>query len=320
MNFKRFSLNLLVIFLSTITGLIACEYFARKLGLGKPLLYKVDPLVGYRLKANQISNRRKGAKVSTNYEGFRINDKKKLFRDSKYIVFVGDSVTYGGSYIDNSNLFSSKFCNLLDSKYYCLNNGINSWGVINMSRFIAHYDIYSKVIPERIILVILPGDEERNLREFTSTPFWSKEPKEPSGINEILRFLIKRYLIPAFEKEIKNPKRSLRINQKNQEIRSIQRNQIWKEMAFILKNSKHSIEVVITPPKKWFNEEFKKDIINKYDQLLKSVEDLDKVNKTCNLYYFILPEYSEDLYTDGVHLTNKGHNIWANKLDLCLNK
>ena len=320
MNLKRFSLKIFLFFLSIITGLIACEYFARKLGLGNPLLYKVDPLVGYRLKANQNIIRRRGARVSTNNEGFRINHKKILFRDSKYIVFVGDSVTYGGSYIDNSNLFSSKFCNLLDSKYYCLNNGINSWGVINMSRFIAHFDIYSKIIPERIILVILPGDEERNLRAISSTPFWSESPKNPSGINEILRFLIKRHLIPKFEKENNITKNSVIISEEIQQIKSVQRDQIWKEMSFILKNSKYNIQVVITPPKSWFNDKSKKEIINKYDLLLENIKNLKTINKTCNLYHFILPQYSEELYIDGVHLTNKGHNIWANKLDLCLNK
>ena len=33
---------------------------------------------------------------------------------------------------------------LIEKNYYCLNNGINSWGVTNMGRFISNFRLYSE--------------------------------------------------------------------------------------------------------------------------------------------------------------------------------
>ena len=149
-----------------------------------------DNLVGYRLRPNQSLVRRKGANITTDSEGFRIDNKKIVKEDTKFIVFVGDSVTYGGSYIDNENLFSSKYCNLIyDKNISCLNSGINAWGLHNMSRLISNYNLYSSRKPIKFILVILPGDEGRNFKAFSDTPFWSNKPKQPSALNEIIKFI-----------------------------------------------------------------------------------------------------------------------------------
>ena len=66
---------------------------------------------------NQKKIRRNKSKIYTDNEGFRI-DHTKIRENKKYLVFVGDSVTYGGSYIDNKNIFSSKFCENLLGKYF----------------------------------------------------------------------------------------------------------------------------------------------------------------------------------------------------------
>ena len=102
--------NLLMTITSIFFGILICEFAARKIGLGTPLLYETDNIVGYRLKPNQSVIRRNKAKVTTDSDGFRIGNKKLLNEDYEFIVFVGDSVTYGGSYIDNKNLFTSKYC------------------------------------------------------------------------------------------------------------------------------------------------------------------------------------------------------------------
>ena len=60
---------------------------------------------------------------------------------------------------------------------------------MNMGRFIDNYDIYSNKIPSEIFLVILPGDEKRNFRSFSDTPFWSNSPKAPAAINEVIKFI-----------------------------------------------------------------------------------------------------------------------------------
>ena len=146
---EKASISLISIFL----GILIAELFAKSLGLGNPLLYDPDNLVGYRLKPNQSKYRRRGALVSTNSEGFRINPLSYKDKNTNNLVFVGDSVTFGGTYIDDKNLFSSKYCELLNKNFNCLNNGLNAWGILNMGRFIANFEIYSRIEPNSFILV-----------------------------------------------------------------------------------------------------------------------------------------------------------------------
>ena len=59
MKFNEKILKSFLILFSIILGISFIEIFARFLGLGSPLLYDSDSLVGYRLKPNQFQKRRK---------------------------------------------------------------------------------------------------------------------------------------------------------------------------------------------------------------------------------------------------------------------
>ena len=52
----------------------------------------------------------------------------------------------------------------------------------------------------------------------------------------------------------------------------------------------------------WFINKDEKKEIEKYDNLLKNISRISRVNNTSNLYKFISSEYDKDLYHDGVHL------------------
>ena len=309
---EKASISLLSIFL----GILIAELFAKRLGLGNPLLYDSDNLVGYRLKPNQSKYRRRGALVSTNSEGFRINPLSNKDKNTNYLVFVGDSVTFGGTYIDDKNLFSSKYCELLNKNFYCLNNGLNAWGVLNMGRFIANFEIYSKKEPDSFILVILPGDEGRNLKSLSDTPFWDFPPKEPSALNEIIRFINKKYFLNYLKNKEFEKDYSSDINKKI--INQMQKNIIWDELEELLKKSKYPINVVITPPKKWFKENLELKEIKIYEEYLSEISKLPIIKNTCNLYKFLKNDYNDNLYVDGVHLSNEGHELWAKKIKECL--
>lgn len=315
MKIKNILTNFILLGTSIGFGILVCELIGKLIGLGDPLIYEQDVIVGYRLKKFQSKTRFHGSKVSSDFEGFRFDSTKKITKETKYKIFVGDSVTYGGSYIDDKDLFSSIYCDQLPKDIHCLNNGINSWGVLNMGRFISNFNLYSQRIPERFILVILPGDEQRNFRSLSDTPFWNISPREPSAINEVLRYLNSKYFIPILEKKPEKNKNLI----KRKELSDIQRNIIWDELEFLVKESIYPIDIVITPPMNWFIDKRKRKDIEKYDKLLKRISRLDSVEKTCNLYKYILPDFNKDFYHDGVHLSKKGHNLWAKKIYKCLN-
>ena len=316
MKFKNLFTNLLIFLISVSFGLILCEFIGKKIGLGDPVLYIEDDIIGYRLKPKQNKIRRKKSKITTDHEGFRVDHSKKITKDSKYIVFVGDSVTYGGSYIDNRNIFSSKFCEYFLKNHICLNNGVNGWGVINMGRFISNFSIYSKRKPENFVLIVLPGDEKRNFQKIKGLPFWDRKPRNPSAINEVTNFIIRNYFLP----NLKSKKDSSIIdNNKIKNITFLQRKIIWEELEYLIKDSKYEIDIVITPPIKWFNKDklLKEWLV--YDDILSNISKLKSVKNTCNLYYYILPEFNNNLYVDDVHLSEKGHDLWSKKLHTCLN-
>ncbi len=319
MKLKSKILNSSLMIISILIGIVLIEIFGSFIGLGNPLLYEPDQLVGYRLRPNQSQKRRKHAKVTTDNEGFRIDPSNEIKKNSEIIVFVGDSVTYGGSYIDDKKLFSSIYCKSLKENSICLNNGINSWGTMNMGRFIENYDIYSKKIPLEIFLVILPGDEKRNFRSFSDTPFWSNPPKSPAAINEVIKFITLKYLIPKLSQSNHND--ALKNNIKNSEIKSnLQMDLAWEELKVYLEKSKYPINLAITPPKKWLiNPDKNLSEIKKYDDVLKKINKLSSIKKVCNLYHYAKKYEHDKTYVDGVHLSAEGHKLWAKILLNCFN-
>ena len=70
-------------------------------------------------------------------------------------------------------------------------------------------------------------------------------------------------------------------------LKKIQKNIIWEELSFSLRKSKYPIDIVITPPKNWFEDNTKKDEIKYYNDKLKKIRNLEVINNTCNLYVYI---------------------------------
>ena len=315
MNFKRFAINISILLSSVSLGIVICEFAGRFIGLGNPLLYKSDSLVGYRLRPNQSNKRFQNSIVTTDSEGFRIDPSNKNDLSREVFVFVGDSVTYGGSYIDDSEIFSSIIC-ADRSEVICLNSGINAWGTYNMGRFISNFSLYSNRLPSRFILVILPGDDERNLKDIRSLPFWTNPPKNPKAINEIINYLFWKNLIPSLRTQ-QTPDQ-IDLSRKNI-IKNKTIQQSWDDLNNYLKSSISKVNIVITPPKRWFTDlEENKSDIEMYNKYLSKISQNPNVSKTCNLYNFINGEYSETDYVDSVHLSKSGHKKWAKHIMSCL--
>ena len=76
--------------------------------------------------------------ISINNLGMR--NKKDFFKNDneKVILFFGDSVVYGGSYVDDNDIFSFNFCKKLilisSKKFFCGNYGINAYGITNINK------------------------------------------------------------------------------------------------------------------------------------------------------------------------------------------
>ena len=197
MNWRK---KTIFIILATILPIfvliIAFEFSLRTFAnLGQPIVYDAHPLWGYSPRENKVYQRFDDAIVSINDVGLR---SKKSWKSSKKkkLLFLGDSITYGGSYIDDNNTFAEIACKNIKG-WDCFNGGVNAYGILNMvarSQFdfrISDYDA--------VIFVFISSDFQRGLKNHETAHFVLREPpKYLSACWEILNFISARYSIPKY--------------------------------------------------------------------------------------------------------------------------
>ena len=94
--------------------------FVKFVGLGNPLIYRHSKIYGYDIKPNQKILRR-GKSVTINDFGMR-SLKNWSDQYEKKLLFFGDSVTFGGSIVNDEDTFSEKICKKIkDIKTICGN-------------------------------------------------------------------------------------------------------------------------------------------------------------------------------------------------------
>ncbi len=168
---------------------VAAEVAARLSGLGHPLLYEESPLYGYAPKSDQQQVRRRGALVTIGSFGLRGSRDWTEAADQR-ILFIGDSVTYGGSYIDDRETFADRTCQALAvnglANVLCGNGGVNAYGTDNMRARLAHLPFADY---DAVVVTILPGDATRGMARLRSLPYFSKPLTPPlRALTEALAF------------------------------------------------------------------------------------------------------------------------------------
>ena len=149
-------------------ALFFTELYLKKIGLGDPVRYDSNILYGYAPKINQSKNRFENSKVTINESGLRSIKNWKLSKKKK-IVFLGDSVTYAGSYIDDKDTFVHKVCEKL-TEFICGNAGVNAYGINN----IVMRSKYDRRLQDAEIFIYLfpPGDFYREYSNSKTAHFY----------------------------------------------------------------------------------------------------------------------------------------------------
>lgn len=183
-SYPKLTISCLILIGVTII-LISLEFAARLFGLGNPILYNAHPIYGYRPAPNQDLVRQ-GHHIKTNNLGLRAEADWDPSLQHHKILFLGDSVTYGGSYISNNQLFSSLVAKSFTG-YQGGNAGVNAWGVENVCALVketgfAPAEIYISTFPE--------GDFYRGLMRIGGQPFWTVKPR--FALEELFQFWIYR--------------------------------------------------------------------------------------------------------------------------------
>ena len=107
---------------------------------------------------------------------------------------------------------------------------------------------------------------------------------------------------------------------------ALQNELAWKDLRGYIENSSYPIDVVITPPLKWFKRSpsHKHSSESKwFAEKLEQLKAVENVNRVCNLYEQIstsVPDHGlvQSFYVDSVHLSVDGHKEWAKQLRKCI--
>ena len=285
-----------ILFLVTLFSLflITSELTLRKVfHLGSPVIYQQHQDYGYRPKPNQELIRLKGNKVIINNLSLR---NTQNWSDNKLnkILFVGDSVTYGGSYIDNNNLFTSLIENNL-SGYKVGNAGVNGWGIKNMSGLVVEHQFQPAII---YISLLIKSDF---LRGKSQSYGWSRQPY--LALEELYIHYYKKWKTNFKNKPIQTPEK-IKTNIKESIV-------ALKKMDQTLKEKGYTHIIIYSPSKKEvennipINSIIQKEL-KKHNLIITSLrKDIKSAAKNTPLNTF---------YYDNVNLTQLGHKLWATLL------
>lgn len=290
-----------LIFLIAVIGIslltFLTEIYLKKTGLGDPVRYDSNILYGYSPKINQKKKRIKGSFVTINNAGLRTLD--SWDKNKRKIIFLGDSVTYGGSYIDDKDIFSHQVCQNL-KEFICGNAGVNAYGVKNIVMR-SKFDIR---IQDAEIFVYLfpPGDFYREYSDSQTAHFYlnNKNFLLP-GIFEAVSFVFTKYDLNNFISKYDDTVQSEKDNFKLIDL-SIE--SLIKEIENKTKNKK-KVYIFLSNEK---NDKNYQNTLNKYvkDQLSKKIANLNLLNDVLkNDKYF---------YDESVHYSSIGHKSVSKRI------
>lgn len=280
-----------------ILGIYVVDLLAGSLfGLGKVVIYEANPIYGYRAKPNQVVSRQIHQKIKINNLGLRAENDWDIKDFQHKILFLGDSVTYGGSYISNEQLFSHLIGKNFPD-YTSGNAGVNGWGVNNVNAFIKEMEF----LPAQIYVSVFPeGDFYRGLNRIGGQPFWTRKPT--FALEELSQYLIYKINLkktPTLDYMLIDEQQKTKIAEIA--VRNL------KDLDDYLKQNNREHLIYITPSKTEILNNVAEDMIVK--NLLDKYE-LNVIYIKDNLNSLTKKEI-ETCFHDEIHLSPKGHQVWA---------
>lgn len=291
----------LLLSLTLVICVSLVEYSLRAIGLGNPIIYTTNLTYRYAPLPNQAISRRRGAMVTINSSGLRATNEWDAQADLR-VLFVGDSITWAGTYVDDSDIFSEKSCarlnDQLEQAFLCGNAGVNAYGTDNMAQRIHHDSINNE---NWLVITIIGMDATRSLADVSAGPWFLETPTFLPAIQDAMLYSLWRaiWILRRGGTHFDKDKAPLFVveNSLNQ-LKDILLNEAAKGKQVL----------VIWHPTK--QEHQTGDLSAESELVVKSFRDdlyLDFIDMST-----VLPRSSlDDIYYDGVHLDRQGHDIFA---------
>jgi hypothetical protein len=278
--------------------LVAAEIgFKTFSGLGRPVLFYQHPSFGYRLKPNQETWRFGGAHFRINNLGLRAKDDWDADVRDK-VLFLGDSVTYGGNHIGNHQLFSALAVDGLPG-LRSGNAGIPNWGVENVHGLV----VKEKFLPASVyVTTFIEDDFYRGLTTGRNRP-WIKYETPRFALEELAEFVWHKYFANTAE-----------INRREREgeppeVRVERAARKLKEMDGFIRARGYTHLVFISPTLQEVLGERPRDAQVKRELERQGIEAVYLLDKP--RIFSASAEEKRSWYQDNDHLTPKGHAVWA---------
>jgi len=170
---------------AALLALAAAEAGLRLLGLGHPILYDNRATYGYRPLPDQTRRRLFGARVHVNGLGLRGPDAPP---DALRLLFLGDSVTWGGSYVDDAQLFGTIAADVVAERLpgrfpsiVAEDAGVNGWGPQNVLALIEERGGFGSPV---WVLTLIEDDFRREKTRINEVPYFNVAPS--TALEELL--------------------------------------------------------------------------------------------------------------------------------------
>jgi hypothetical protein len=292
-------LELLIIILIFVFGEFALRFY----GFGDPLLYITPSEIGYIPKPNQ-EIQRYGGRVFINSFGMRSAEfSEKKSPDVYRIFMIGDSTLYGGSYIDQKEMFSEilkiNLNNNLDlfpdhvKKIEILTLGVNGWGVHHKLAYLKKYGLYDS---DRLIVVLSMSDIDRRKYGLEMLPFFHASKAPLFAWEEVFNHLMWRFrqkYLASNKDEIKKGIKS------------------YIEIAGIGIQNRTEVSFLVIPNRNGVLSGKDLGIETPLFRTLKNKLKVKKVELFSIVAYLFKYRKSKDLYHDNIHLGVVGHSLIA---------
>jgi hypothetical protein len=157
------------------------ELILRSLGFGHPILYRVDPRVGYYPAPSQDVHRY-GGEIHINAFGMRSREVAAKKPPGAFrILMLGDSTLYGGSYIGQSETYASRLEEALNRepsllpgmprRVEVLGMGVNGWGPQHELAYVQEFGLFQA---DLVMVTGPPIDAYRPRYGIEAMPFFTE--------------------------------------------------------------------------------------------------------------------------------------------------
>lgn len=164
--------SVIAVFLALPVAL--AEMALRMIGLGDPVVYYRNASYRYAPEPNQAMTRRNAARITIDSHGLRATTDWGAPADRR-ILFIGDSVTWGGTAVDDNDTFAARTClNLTQAgvapRLTCGNAGVNAYGTDNMTERLRFDPVLAQA--DLVVVTLIGGDTTRGLTDAQANHFF----------------------------------------------------------------------------------------------------------------------------------------------------